>query len=47
MGRHQRKELDPAGVKKARGDEMEEFKKHGVYVKVPIEEAIRKQERNP
>ena len=41
------KELDPAGVKKAREEEMEEFRKHGVYVKVPIEEAVKKTGKKP
>ena len=30
--------LDPAKVRAARQEEMREFMKHGVYVKVPIEE---------
>ena len=33
------KELEPRLVKKAREDEMREFRKHNVYVKVPIEES--------
>jgi hypothetical protein len=32
------KPLDKAGVNLARAEEMEEFKRHGVYVKVPITE---------
>jgi hypothetical protein len=32
------KELDPELVKKAREEEMKEVNKHGVYIKVPIEE---------
>jgi len=39
--------LDPVLVKKAREEEMEEFRKHGVYMKVPIEECWKIQERNP
>ena len=28
--------LDPSMVRSARKEEMEEFRKHGVYVKVPV-----------
>ena len=35
------KALDPEGVKKARKEEMEEFKRHGVYVKVPRQECAK------
>ena len=41
------KELNPSLVRKAREDEMEEFRKHKVYVKVPIEECIRKIGKKP
>ena len=41
------KELNPSLVRKAREDEMEEFRKHKVYVKVPIEECIRKTGKKP
>ena len=34
-------------VKKARAEEMKEFKKHGVYAKVPIEECIRETGNKP
>ena len=30
------KRLEPELVRKARMEEMEEFRKHGVYVKVPL-----------
>ena len=39
--------LDSEMVRKARQEEMEEFRKHQVYVKVPIQECIDKTERNP
>ena len=29
--------LDPDTVKEARGEEMQEVRKHGVWIKVPIE----------
>eukprot|EP00969_Alexandrium_andersonii_P142594 6305196-Alexandrium_andersonii.AAC.1 len=32
------KKLDPVLVRKARQEEMEEFRRHQVYEKVPIEE---------
>ena len=41
------KELNPSLVRKAREDEMEEFRKHKVYVKVPIEKCIRKTGKKP
>ena len=34
-------ELNLEWVKKARAEELKEFKKHGVYTKVPIEECLR------
>ena len=36
------KELDWSGVVAARAEEMVEFRKHGVYEKVPISECIEK-----
>ena len=41
------KELDPELVKRARVEEIEEFNKHRVYVKVPIEECIRVTGKKP
>ena len=32
--------MDPEKVKAARAEELEEFRKHEVYAKVPIEECI-------
>ena len=40
-------ELNPSLVRKAREDEMEEFRKRNVYVKVPIDECIRKTGKKP
>ena len=39
--------LDQKLVKKARAEEMEEFKKHNVYTKVPIEEAWEAMKKAP
>ena len=41
------KELDPRLVSKARLEDMEEFRKHKVYVKVRIEECLRKTGKKP
>ena len=39
--------LDPAQVSKARMEEMKELHKHGVYLKVPIEECWRETGKKP
>ena len=39
--------LTEEGVIKARKEEMEEIRKHGVYVKVPIEERWRETGKKP
>ena len=39
--------LTEEGVIKARKEEMEEIRKHGVYVKVPIEECWRETGKKP
>ncbi len=39
--------LDPQLVRAAREEEMEEFRKCGVYEKVPIEEAIKNTGKQP
>ena len=41
------KELDPGMIKDARCEEMEEFKKHRVYDKVPLQEALRVTGKKP
>ena len=41
------RELDPNKVKIARQEEMAEFRKHGVYVKVPISECWDKTNKAP
>ena len=40
-------ELNLEWVKKAREEYMKEFKKHGVYTKVPIEECLRETGNKP
>jgi hypothetical protein len=40
-------ELDAEGVRKAGEKEMEEFRKRGVYVKVPLEECHRETGKEP
>ena len=40
-------ELDYEIVKRARAEEMKEFKKHNVYTKVPIEECIQEAGNKP
>ena len=39
--------LDESGVKQARKEEMEEFNKHKVYTKVPIEECWKTTGKKP
>ena len=39
--------IDPGMVRKARREEMLEFAKHGVYVKVPVEECLSKTGAGP
>ena len=39
--------LDPEGVKNAREEEMAEVHKHGVYVKVPVDECYEKTGKAP
>ena len=41
------KELDPDLIKAARAEEMHEFRKHKVYDKVPVQEAIRVTGKKP
>ena len=41
------KELNPSLVKAARGEEMEEFKKHTVYKKVPLNQCLQETGRQP
>ena len=40
-------ELEAEGVRRARAEEMEEFRKHGVYTKVPLEECWKETGREP
>ena len=39
--------LDPLRVMRAREEEMKEFSKHGVYVKVPLRECFEKTGKKP
>ena len=39
--------LKPQLVKRAREEEMREFSKHGVYVKVPVKECLERTGRKP
>jgi len=41
------KELNAEGVRRARQEEMEEFRKHGVYVKVPRQECMNETGKAP
>ena len=41
------KSLDPDGVRAAREEEMAEGQKHGLYVKVPIDECFREAGKKP
>ena len=41
------KHLDPGGVRKARTDEIDYYRKMGVYIKVPIAECIAKTGQRP
>ena len=40
-------ELGTGGARKARGEYMGEFKKHGVYAKVPLQESRGETGRDP
>ena len=41
------KRLDPKLVKEARKEEMAEFRKHGVYAKVPIQQCWKETGKDP
>jgi len=41
------KELDPTGVRKAREEEINEYKQHGVYEKGPIEQCWERTDKAP